>query len=163
MTGKSCSRPGTRLLLFASGSLWTQVLSSKGFSGPSRVSKVRYPPLRAVRGNRSQVVRERQESTLSGITVTLYQTPYGCPLQTPGSVDSPRGREGGEVGSSDSEADGTANWERQHPEDTEIATSTAAPPGNRLAARDIGRLIEPGLASPTFFAIVPPTILEFRR
>jgi hypothetical protein len=90
-------------------------------------------------------------------------TPYGCPLQTPGSVDSPRGREGGEAGSSDSEADGTANWERQHPEDTEIATSTAAPPGNRLAARDIGRLIEPGLASPTFFAIVPPTILEFRR
>jgi hypothetical protein len=89
--------------------------------------------------------------------------PLWLPASDPGSVDSRRGHEGGKVGSSDSDADGTANWERQHPEDTEIATSTAAPPGNRLAARDIGRLIEPGLASPTFFAIVPPTILEFRR
>src|SRR5277367_4727829 len=49
---------------------------------------------------------------------------------------------------------------QQHPEDTEIVTSTAAP-GNRPAARDIGRPIEPALASPTFFAIVPTTIWSF--
>ena len=49
---------------------------------------------------------------------------------------------------------------RQHREDTEIETSTAAP-GDRPAARDIRQPIEPALASPTFFAIVPPTIWSF--
>jgi hypothetical protein len=54
---------------------------------------------------------------IAGITVTPYQTPYGC-ASDPRSIDSRRGHEGGEVGSSVPKADGTASSERQHPEDT---------------------------------------------